>query len=434
MLAGDNGDGKTTILDAVSDVFGRMLTKFPGITGTSPKAGDIRLDERSKPAPGLHIWTRLDASVECASLHEIDRKDLDGHIRVSRTKLRDGAANTLATFVEAIEPAEVVGVKNLDALAEALLTADAAGRNYLMPLVVYYGTDRAVFKSPLRRRNFKTHFPRFDSMNGALNSTANFKRVFEWFHAKETEEAHKQRELRSFEYEDSELASVRKAIERFFWNFKRPRTALKPLRFVVDKIEESGATKTFDLDQLSDGYRTSIAMIADLACRMVEANPPGTVDGWDPLATHAVVMIDEVDLHLHPKWQQTVLTDLRRVFPNSQFIVTTHSPQVLSSVEARCIRKLVSGEEETRIEIPDFALGARSVDLLESIQGVDARPPSPITAKLDRYRSLVEADDWDSEEARDIRLELDSWSNGSEAELRRIDIDIQLRKMRRTRA
>ena len=431
VIVGENGEGKTSLLDAISQIFGRLLTGLPGLTGIAPRTADIRLLKNSRMSSGLHIWLDLDVHNEFEALPFDLQQKFVKRFQISRSKLRDRSPATIESLANEISLERIQGTKPLDLFAEILTQAENEGKNYVVPLIVYYGTSRAVFETPLRRRNFKTHFPRFDSMNGALHSSANFKRVFEWFHAKESEESATHRRERSFEYRDPELHAVREAIEKFFTGFSNPRTILKPLRFVVDK-EEFGQKVTFDLNQLSDGYRTTIAMIADLACRMVEANPPGILDSC--LSAQAVVLIDEIDLHLHPRWQQRIIPDLLRVFPNTQFIVTTHSPQVLTSVEPRCIRKLIVNEESTEIVIPNFSFGARSVDMLEMIQGVDARPPNEIAAKLFHYKELVEREEWDSEEANALRADLDAWAATREPELRRIDVDIQMRKMRRRRS
>lgn len=427
IISGNNGEGKSSVLGAIRDVFGRIHTKLPGLAGIAPRLGDVRIDSATRLSEGLHVWVQLDISKENSMLASNESIDADV-IEVSRTRLRDRAQETLSSLADQLVVGHVAGTKHLDAFVDQVISADARGDNYLMPVVAYYGTDRAVFDTPLRRRNFKTHFPRFDGLNGSLSSNSNFKRVFEWFHAKETEESFRQKQLRSFEYFDPDLNAVRQAIERFLPGFRDPRTILRPLRFVVDK-KEGDVTRTFELNQLSDGHRTCLAMVVDLACRMVEANPSGILS--NPLEAEAIVLIDEVDLHLHPSWQQLIIPDLLRVFPNTQFIVTTHSPQVMSSVESRCVRKLIVNEEETKVVIPTFALGARSVDVMEDVQEVDARPPNAITAKLDRYRMLVSDSRWDSVEARQLRAELDSWGWRDEPELRRIDVEIRLGEMRR---
>jgi predicted ATP-binding protein involved in virulence len=93
----------------------------------------------------------------------------------------------------------------------------------------------------------------------------------------------------------------------------------------MDRVEADGTQHELRIEQLSEGYKIVIAMVADLAARMAEANP------WmeNPLGSDGIVLIDEVDLHLHPKWQRSILQDLHRVFPNVQFLVTTHSPIIV---------------------------------------------------------------------------------------------------------
>lgn len=430
VIVGENGEGKTSILDAISQLFGYFLQRLPGVKGLGTSSSDLRIGEDGKLAPALRIWGELDVTVEWGALpHQNQQHNVIG---VSRSLARDQSQTTKAAFLQKWPPPGALGMTPLTHLANAIIDAENQDLPYLIPLVVYYKTNRAVFETPLRRRNFQTEFARFDSLNGALGSNADFKRVFEWFHAKETEEALEQKRKRSFDQEDPELTVVRRAIEQFFPMFTAPRIGLRPLRFLVDQKREDNAIVTFDLNQLSDGYRTTLAMVTDLACRMVAANPPGGIGNiGDPLQSEAIVLIDEVDLHLHPRWQQTILADLRRVFPNTQFIVTTHSPQVLTTVEANCIRILRRQGDVTAVEIPDFSLGAKSVQLLEDIQHVDARPPMEITRKLAQYKQLVEQDKWDSEQAKTLRRALNHWGGNKEAELMRIDIDIKMRAFRR---
>jgi hypothetical protein len=78
------------------------------------------------------------------------------------------------------------------------------------------------------------------------------------------------------------------------------------------------------LERLSDGYQGTLAWIGDLIRRLFDAYP----DGTDPLRGRGVVLLDEIDLHLHPRWQRSVVEDVRKLFPNLQFIATTHSPFV----------------------------------------------------------------------------------------------------------
>lgn len=429
VIVGDNGSGKTSILDAIAQLLGYLLQRLPGVKGLGPRPGDLRLMDAEKLAAAMHVYGEFEIRAEVLALGKADQ--LVSRMEASRILLRDKSRATKTEFGNELQKMPMANMAQLVQLANALIDAANAGAPYKLPLFAYYGTSRAVFETPMRRRNFKNQFARFDSLNGALDSRTNFKRVFEWFHTKENEEAREQKQQRSFEYQDPELAVVRRAIEQFFPQFTAPRTELRPLRFVLDQQLTTGNTITLDLNQLSDGYRTTLALVVDLACRMVEGNPPQGDE--DPLCSEAIVLIDEIDLHLHPRWQQTILPDLRRVFPNTQFIVTTHSAPVLSTVEPRCIRMLESDQGEMHVVVPDFSLGAKSNQLLEEIQGVNARPNLPITQKLARYRQLVEADEWDSPPALELRTELDAWGAQRETELARIDIDIKMRALRRSR-
>ncbi len=99
----------------------------------------------------------------------------------------------------------------------------------------------------------------------------------------------------------------------------------RPLRFVMDRVETDGTRHELRIEQLSEGYKIVIAMVADLAARMAEANPAMP----NPLEATGIVLIDEVDLHLHPRWQRTILKELTGVFRNVQFVVSTHSPIIV---------------------------------------------------------------------------------------------------------
>jgi len=143
-------------------------------------------------------------------------------------------------------------------------------------------------------------------------------------------------------------------------------------------------------------------------------------------------MIDEVDLHLHPRWQQSILIDLQKAFPKAQFIVTTHSPQVLTTVKPQNIQALVLEEGQIKIEKFDFSWGAKSYELLDRILGVDARPQNlKIVKILNEYIKLVDNNLYNEKEAKELREELDNWGAGKEKELLRADMSIRAKEYRR---
>lgn len=183
-------------------------------------------------------------------------------------------------------------------------------------------------------------FNRWDCYDNVHEADTNFKRFFAWFDLMEDEERREQAHLRNFDYKNPVLEAVRSAVERMVDNFEKPRIETRPLRFVVDQIMPDGSKKELRIEQLNDGYKIAIAMVADIAARMAEANPKKE----NPLLTSGIILIDEIDLHLHPQWQRTILKNLHTIFPNVQFIVTTHSPSViLGALEIAQIIKLENG-------------------------------------------------------------------------------------------
>lgn len=128
---------------------------------------------------------------------------------------------------------------------------------------------------------------------------------------------------KSTAYVDPGLVCVRKAIEAMIGDVSELRVKRNPVRMVVYK-----AGKEIRVDMLSDGEKCTLALLGDLARRLVLANPSAE----NPLVGKGIVLIDEIELHMHPSWQRRVLHVLNEVFPNIQFIVTTHSAQVLGEV------------------------------------------------------------------------------------------------------
>lgn len=132
-------------------------------------------------------------------------------------------------------------------------------------------------------------------------------------------------------------------------------------------------TTTVKVRQLSDGERGTLALVLDLTRRLSQANPNMT----DPAANaEAIVLIDELDLHLHPKWQREIVKNLSIAFPKCQFIATTHSPQVIGEVEHDRIQIIADG----RVYSPAHSFGVDSSRVLEEI--MDARPRTELIQDL----------------------------------------------------
>lgn len=394
VIVAENGAGKTTILDAIALGFGRYLTKLPGVSGRATKVTDLRVNNLEKQAPFMMLGWQT----------EVD----DSMLSWSSGRKRD--ASVSIAQIEGLMKEEYQfllkqGAKAVDAFALDIVKRESEDENVFLPVVAYYGTNRAIRNEVQRRRGFKQKFSRFDALAGALEPDSSFRSAFEWFNAMEDLERREKEERRDFDHRLPELQWVRKAIEQMLnGDLVDPRTLVRPLRFVIDKMNADGSRQTLRISQLSDGYKIVLGLVMDLARRMVEANPipepqPGVTS---PLDLPAIVLIDEIDLHLHPRWQQKVLGDLTRTFPNTQFIVTTHSPQVISTVHSDSIRVLgedVNGNAIAAIPLAS-TYGEPSNRVLQTVMQVDPQPPIDEKSELQRLTELVDQGQSSTDEAK----------------------------------
>jgi predicted ATP-binding protein involved in virulence len=165
-----------------------------------------------------------------------------------------------------------------------------------------------------------------------------------------------------------DLQNVAKAIEQFvpeFSNFRINRSERGSAQMLVDKQGQE-----FDIEQLSDGEKNLIALIGDIARRLTIGNP----NSEEPLKEAGIILIDEIDLHLHPKWQRIVAERITEVFPNCQFIITTHSPQVISHIRPESIVILKNNEGAISKHFAHESYGKSSDRILEDIMDESSRP------------------------------------------------------------
>lgn len=228
----------------------------------------------------------------------------------------------------------------------------------------------------------------------------------------------KQRVEHALVHQDKELEIVKNAIEKFIHEYKNLRiTRIPTPRMLIDKNGE-----TLSLNQLSDGEKNMIAMIGDIARRLAMANP--TLK--NPLEGDGIILIDELDLHLHPAWQRVIVSKLTEVFPNCQFIVTTHSPQILSHVKADHIFLLKQDNDTISVLKPLESYGKSSDRQLEDILGVASRPLA-IKEKLHRLFILIQEGNLD--QAKALMSQLEDEIEGREPELVKANVLIQRKEI-----
>ncbi len=253
------------------------------------------------------------------------------------------------------------------------------GENQNIPVFVNYGTNRSVLDIPLRIRN-KHEFDKWTALERTIENELDFRTFFEWFRNQEDYEAEMIRQYGDLTYRDKSLECVRAAIEHMLPEFSDLHVGRRPLRLSVTK---NG--KEFSVDQLSDGEKCTLALIGDLARRMALANQ--NLD--NPLEGNGIVLIDEIELHMHPTWQRMILPVLKKTFPNIQFLITTHSPQVLGEAGNDFNIFLLSTNEENEIDVETINRldGFSSDYILREFMNTDSVNPefSKLVQQVENY-------------------------------------------------
>ncbi len=250
-----------------------------------------------------------------------------------------------------------------------------------LPVVVYYPVNRAVLDVPRRIRT-KHDFGPLEAYHEALSAGGrDFRLFFEWFRERENLENELFRDHPDGS-PDPQLQAVRDAVN-VFTGLGNLRVRRKPKqRMVVQKGDEE-----LDVEQLSDGEKCLLALVGDLARRLALANP----DHAEPLTGNGIVLIDEIELHLHPSWQRQVLKKLKKTFPNCQFFITTHSPLVLSQLPRDSVRIL---EQFKVLESGAFVEGREANSILVELMNVPVFPKET-AAVIDKINHYTQAEEFD---------------------------------------
>ena len=294
VIFGVNGTGKSTILSAINYCFWPWLYRINQAQSTAYRTFEPNLVRHGSST------TKLFCQVNFAEKsYEISRTYI-------KSKLGKKATSLLNHYQDFA-----------DGFKEAFLNDDGD-----MPIFVNYGTNRAVLDIPLRIRS-KHEFSKLTALERAIENQLDFRTFFEWYRNQEDIENEYIRETGDQNYQDRYLKCVRNAVTAILGDVTDLKVKRNPLRMTVKKNNTE-----LSVDLLSDGEKCTLALMGDLARRIAMANP----NRENPLEGSGIVLIDEIELHMHPSWQRTILNVLRSVFPNIQFIITTHSPQVLGEV------------------------------------------------------------------------------------------------------
>lgn len=382
ILLGDNGFGKTTILDAMATIMAPYSAQFPGIADYQLSDLDVHINRQGRRAKFLTVEAELS----------------DNGIVMRSVRYRKGTQTPPKANYEQMKQMAI-------AKKNAILAGE---QNVELPLFAYYGTGRGQFQVPERRRGFQQAFERWDCYKSAINPETDFKRFFGWFDLMEDQERRDREKLRDFNYKSPVLNAVRRALSEIVTSYRNPRIETRPLRFIMDRVDQDGSTHELRIEQLSEGYKIVIAMVADLAARMAEANP----DMDNPLNSTGIVLIDEVDLHLHPRWQRDILSQLTKVFPNIQFVVSTHSPVIVVGAAeiAQVINLNKINEDENLIYDHTYISNVGQV-LLSDLFGLNYLYSPEWDEKIEERNSLLSKQELTEDEKKRL-AELDEEMKG----------------------
>ena len=198
-----------------------------------------------------------------------------------------------------------------------------------------------------------------------------------------------QEQKRNPEYEDKSLKAVKKAMLAMLDGYGDIHIAARPYSMRITKEEE-----VLDILQLSDGEKCTLALFGDLARRLALANPSLA----NPLLGSGVVLIDEVELHMHTSWQRKVINVLKEIFPNIQFVINTHSPQVLGEIgDDFNIFSLAKNKDVIKCELIPALYGVDSNTVLEDALGTDS-VSREIKENVDKMYGCIEEKDFDRAE------------------------------------
>ena len=339
VVAGVNGRGKTALLDGIAILCSRFLPHVSfarsGYRTIAPR--EVRVGA---------VEAELSMKVNCAGI------PLEYHLTY----------NTESRQIKTTRLSATVRQEVRKAYGDPTRADDAA------PLAAYYTTDRAGYRLP---KKLPQEVPRGQAAayTGALiNRTVNFRDFMARYWSAVAVERAEHRDNPNY-IGDRAAAAISRALATFLSGFENLRVQEEPLRLLIDK-----AGVALDLSQLSDGERSFLAMICDIGRRLALANP--LLD--NPLHGAGVILIDELELHLHPNWQREVKEKLRRTFPNIQFIATTHSPFVIQALKPG---ELINLDPDEFGEYADKSIE----DIAENVMGVD------LPQKSERYRQMMEA-------------------------------------------
>lgn len=354
LLVGDNGTGKTTLLDALAVAAGVWLVNPPDSTlagsGRNILKNEIHL-EAIATGDGVQFVERKPVQV-CAA-GRIDGQEGVQWLR----QIRQNGQRT-----SNVEAKVALGI------ISEIFEHSQNGERHWLPIVAYYGAGRAWLPSnkrePKAKLSSQNPSRRWDAFYDCFEERIRLGDLQSWFQKEALAAVNRQGRMRP-RYEVVKIAVLRCVPEASDLWFDPDRSE------IVLEIREAPTP----FSHLSAGQKMMVALIADIAIKIVTQNAVFLLDGEERehgvlpevlQKTSGLVLIDEVDVHLHPTWQRRVVEELKGTFPAIQFVCTTHSPFIIQSISQGELRSLDS-ENAAALEYENLSIE----DIAETVQQVD---------------------------------------------------------------
>ncbi|WP_213937166.1 AAA family ATPase [Pseudomonas sp. dw_612] len=413
VLVARNGQGKTSLLDAIKVVLWPYVRGFDlggttnDVTGIQPDDVFLRPIMAHQMEPSLPASLTAYAAIQDKGFRWSRRRD---SIRKGTQTRGDEGTSELGNSALALES------QIFNSAFHDQLPPDLA-------VLAYYGTGRLWSQKKISLAHEKAENAEFSRTYGyrdCLDPASSYKHFAKWY--TRIFRSYREEQIRNIEQgklsidvKDEFIHPVL-AVQNAVNAALTAQTGWRDLAYsseFADLVLEHPVHGILKVSQLSDGIRNIVALTADIAYRCVKLNPHLGI-----LACHdstGVVLIDEVDMHLHPAWQQTVIPDLLSAFPRLQFIVTTHSPQVITSVPAHCLRVLQTvsdknghGQRVTVSNVEQQTQGVASSQVLAHVMQIDPTPDNEPANKLSAYLALIQQDLHESKDGLVLRKYLDA--------------------------
>lgn len=380
---GANGAGKSTVIEAIDMLLSWVVARVR----TERGQGDlIHPNQIRKGAQ----YARLTIDVELEG--ERYKWSLYKKANLVRKKLPNDSSDLVQSSACANKIVEIINQRKI-----------------APPIISSFGVNRAIDEIP-KGISRKKHKLKPEDIYDKGISPIRFRSLFEWMLERqdiENGEYRAKSEAGEIFTEDEQLATIKRAIEKVFDSgYTNLKVKNRPRRVTIEKRE--GATlKEYELDLLSDGEKCYLAIVASIARLLAMATP----QGQDPLESSGIILIDEVDLHLHPEWQLTIVPRLTETFPNCQFIFTTHSPHVISSIPSSDSSKLVVMKEGVGQEIGSGWYGKESDPILLDYFGLSHVRNNEVHHLLEKIWQELNQNNAITDHYKDLKSQLQSLIN-----------------------